>query len=245
MRTLSNAGLIDVWERGAAEHPVDRALTLLSICTGEPSDTLAGLSIGARDRKLMQVYEQLFGPVLNAFARCPACDEPHEYTLSTHDLVTPPASDERNAISLTTSDAIFALRLPNSLDLRAVVSCVDPELAGRILAERCVLEAHIAGKSIPSNELPHDAIEPISSALAAADPAAEVLIGLNCIACSHQWQVALDIERFLWSKITAASKRLLREVHALASAYGWSEADILALSPARRQIYMELAWAAS
>jgi hypothetical protein len=32
----------------------------------------------------------------------------------------------------------------------------------------------------------------------------------------------------------------LREVHTLAWAYGWREADILAMSPARRQFYIEL-----
>ena len=35
--------------------------------------------------------------------------------------------------------------------------------------------------------------------------------------------------------------RILREVHTLAAAYGWSEAEILALSPARRRVYLELA----
>ena len=32
--------------------------------------------------------------------------------------------------------------------------------------------------------------------------------------------------------------RTLAEVHRLASAYGWREQDILALSPARRQLYL-------
>jgi hypothetical protein len=32
----------------------------------------------------------------------------------------------------------------------------------------------------------------------------------------------------------------LREVHVLASANGWSEAEILALSPQRRQRYLEI-----
>jgi hypothetical protein len=33
---------------------------------------------------------------------------------------------------------------------------------------------------------------------------------------------------------------VLREVHILASAYGWREDDILAMSPARRRIYLEM-----
>ena len=39
---------------------------------------------------------------------------------------------------------------------------------------------------------------------------------------------------------SARAGALLHEVHRLASAYGWSEAQILALSPARRAQYLAL-----
>ena len=68
-----------------------------------------------------------------------------------------------------------------------------------------------------------------------------MLVNLSCAACSHAWQVTLDIERFLWTKVCATAKRLLRDVHTLASAYGWREPDILSLSSTRRQIYVEMA----
>jgi hypothetical protein len=53
----------------------------------------------------------------------------------------------------------------------------------------------------------------------------------------------LDIERFLWAKINAVARRLLHEVHILAQVYHWSEAEILALTPTRRQFYLEMAQA--
>ena len=98
---------------------------------------------------------------------------------------------------------------------------------------------------MPAAGLSEDVMEAIASRLAAADPLAEVLIDLSCLACRHQWQVLLDIERFLWTKISVLARRLLQEVHALASAYGWTEREILALSPARRQSYLEMAWQTS
>jgi hypothetical protein len=73
-----------------------------------------------------------------------------------------------------------------------------------------------------------------------ADPQAEVQLALACPACRHQWQVSFDIVSYFWSEINARSQRLLWEVHALASAYGWREADILAISPQRRQFYLEM-----
>ena len=42
------------------------------------------------------------------------------------------------------------------------------------------------------------------------------------------------------TELEAQAKRLLRSVHVLASAYGWSESEILALSEARRDAYVEL-----
>jgi hypothetical protein len=240
----SNSGLIALWERGSGQHPVDRALMLLSACSpSESHDELARLSIGARDTRLLEIYERLFGPSLNAFAQCPACNEPLEYTLSTHELKASTSSPaDLPPLILDDGRISLRLRLPDSLDLRALSTCTEPEHAAKMLTERCIVEATLGGQTIPPADLPPDITETISAALAAADPGAEMLIDLNCTVCSHAWQVTLDIERFLWSKISTTAKRLLRDVHALASAYGWREPDILALSTVRRQTYVEMAW---
>jgi hypothetical protein len=41
--------------------------------------------------------------------------------------------------------------------------------------------------------------------------------------------------------LTTWVRRLLREVHTLALAYGWREADILNMSARRRRFYLEMA----
>ena len=55
-----------------------------------------------------------------------------------------------------------------------------------------------------------------------------------------RWRAVFDIVTFFWSEIEAWACRILREVHILASAYGWCERDILALTSARRQFYLEM-----
>jgi hypothetical protein len=50
--------------------------------------------------------------------------------------------------------------------------------------------------------------------------------------------VPFDIVTFLWREIENLAGHLLRDVHTLASAYGWRESDILALSAARRDFYL-------
>jgi hypothetical protein len=234
--------MMAVWERGVNEHPVDRALTLLSAYSPESREELAQLSIGNRDARLLEMYQHLFGPELPAFAGCPACGESLEYKLSTHELLELSASTaEPAALAVESGGLWMRLRLPDSLDLRAIATCQDQESALRLLSERCVVEATLDGSPVVPTDLSSQVIETVSSALATADPRAEMLINLSCAACSHNWHVTLDIERFLWTKVCAAAKRLLRDVHTLASVYGWREPDILALSPARRQIYVEMA----
>ena len=45
----------------------------------------------------------------------------------------------------------------------------------------------------------------------------------------------------VWSDLTDWVGRTLTEVHQLARAYGWSEAEILAMSGWRRRWYLEAA----
>ncbi len=84
----------------------------------------------------------------------------------------------------------------------------------------------------------------LAAGLAEADPGAELLLELLCPACGHAWDEALDVASFFWAELDVQARRLLREVHVLARAYAWREADILALSPRRRRLYLEMvtAW---
>ena len=245
MRIPSNTELLAAWERGSSEKPVDRALTLLSMCMPEPRNDLARLSIGARDRTLIALHELLFGPTLDAFAECPFCSEAMEYSMSTRDLLASVDAADPAALILTTDHGAVTLRTPDSTDLQAICDATDPASAATRLVERCIVHASTDGQAVPIASLPPQVLDRIPDALAAADPAAEILILLSCSRCSHTWQISFDVEPFLWSKLSARAKRLLHEVHTIASTYGWSEPEILNLSPARRQSYVEMAWTAS
>jgi hypothetical protein len=80
----------------------------------------------------------------------------------------------------------------------------------------------------------------IAEGMAQADPQAMVQLSLTCPACGQRWLAAFDIAAYLWAEVDDWAKRTLRDVHVLASAYSWREADILALSPTRRRLYLDL-----
>jgi hypothetical protein len=243
MRALSASEMIAVWERGAAQHPLDRALTLLEASCGEPRERLALASIGQRDALLLRTHQQNFGEALQAFAECPQCHQHLEYSLSAQKIAARSSQlfrEDEPRLSLTEGEMNLQLRLPNSFDLGAVAACSNVSAARRLLAERCVVQAVREGCAVSAPDLTDSAVDNIAAHLADADPQADVLIDLTCAACSHAWQVILEIELFLWIKINALAKRLLRDIHTLALAYGWSEHEILSLSPLRRQAYLEM-----
>ena len=152
---------------------------------------------------------------------------------------SPAIAEQANVHTLHYRDTEIRFRLPNSYDLAALLNCADVEQARALLAHRCILESSGVGAQRAA-PLPGDLLDELAHAITELDPQAEILLDLQCPNCGHGWQMLFEIETFLWAEISAAAKRLLREVHTLARFYGWRESEILSLSPRRRQSYLEL-----
>lgn len=243
MHALSASQLLDVWEQGLAQQSAQRALTLLSAASPQtPPDMLAERSIGHRDADLLTLREWTFGSKLASVTTCPACRERLELSFNVADIRVSPESEAAGVLSLSVADYDLRFRLPNSRDLAAFADrdCGDDaETTSHRLLERCLLDAQQGGKQMSVDELPADVIDAIVERMAGADPQADVQLALNCPVCEHQWKATFDILTYFWSEIEAWVQRTLREVHSLASAYGWREADILAMSAWRRRFYLQ------
>lgn len=242
MRSLSAQSLLRVWEVGQLQHPIDRALTLLAFAHPEkvPSE-LVSLSIGQRDGYLLTLREQTLGSKLDGFTECPQCHERLEFDLDISAIrFTDPTQAIQPEYSLSLEGFDLRFRLLNSQDLATIVECQDADTARLGLIERCLLEVSHNGKPVPSHELPEAAIAHLTERIVECDPQAEVLIPLTCAACGHAWSTVFDILDFFWTELSAMAQRLLLEVHLLAQAYGWHEADILSMSAIRRQYYLNL-----
>lgn len=245
MPSLSAEHIVRVWELGQRQHPLDRALTCLQFALPEVSwESLAALSVGQRDAYLLALREQTFGPQLDSLATCPKCQEQLEFSLSTTDLriteLGPLSVGPAQQHQCQVNDLTLQFRLPNSLDLAAVVTEANSAVARQQLAQRCLMQVEQAGQVVEMASIPESAIATLSQQLVEVDPQAEILLDLDCPACEHPWQILFDIVDFLWTELAAQAKRLLSEVHQLARFYGWREADILAMTSLRRQYYLEL-----
>lgn len=117
--------------------------------------------------------------------------------------------------------------------------------ARRALLNRCVVSVLRSGRPVPADrlpaaELPELVQRRLAEAAARADPAADVTLNVACPECGEATRAELDIASYLWAELDHWARDLLLDVHLLATAYGWSEPQILALSPLRRRYYLEL-----
>lgn len=241
MRALSAPELLGVWERGLAQRPAERALTLLAAACPETSpDALASMTVGQRDAGLLALRKWAFGSELAGVVVCPGCGERLELNFGIEDIRVGSEAEPEGGMSLTACGYELRFRLPNSLDLIALEEQADPDRSRLLLFRRCLLSARRDGEEEFTDQLSADVIDAVAECMAEHDPQADVQLAGACPLCGYQWRGVLDIVSFLWSEIDAWAQRLLREVHILASTYGWHERDILALSPCRRQLYLEM-----
>jgi hypothetical protein len=238
MRPLSAAQLLAAWERGLGETRWRRALPLLAASSSDSTEGVAVLSVGERDRRLLQLREWVFGSELGSVANCESCGERLEWTVDTASLLAAPASLTEGAF--TSDDYEIAFRLPNTLDLEVVGQTTDADVARAALLARCVTSASRGGVAVGPEELPEAVTDALAEKMAEIDPQADVQMDLTCPACEHRWQALFDIESFFWTELQSWAQRILSEVHLLACAYGWREKDILELSAFRRQFYLSL-----
>lgn len=239
-RALSASQLLDIWEQGLPQQSTERALTLLSAAFPHtPPDVLAQRSIGQRDAALLTLREWTFGPKVASIATCPACSERLELSFKVGDIRVSPESEPAEILSLSVADYEVRFRLPNSRDMAAITDQDDDDANAHRLLQRCLLDAQQDGNSLRVDQLPTDVTDAVVQRMADADPQADVQLALTCPVCEHHWKATFDIVTFFWSEIDAWVQHTLREVSRLASAYGWREADILAMSAWRRRFYLQ------
>lgn len=227
---LTAADWLAAWEAGRALPALIQPCRLLApLLAGGMAEALA-LPLGQRDRLLLQLHTSLFGRALPTTGRCPQCHEVLELQLDGPSLLV---AATRMPPAVAIDGQRHPLRLPSSSDLQALAQQQLTLAEGRHwLAARC-----LTGDSPPL--LDEMAVAAIAAAVAEADPQATIELALACPACGHGWPELFDIGSYLWSRLCHWAERLLDEVHLLASRYGWSEAQILALSPARRAHYLQ------
>jgi len=235
MQPLSDADFLSLWESGLRRHPLDRALLALASALPEMSYAeLADWPLGRRNRALTNLRCLCFGPALRAWTACVKCSEKLEFEMNAQLL-----AGEGTEVRIEMQEPIIVngrtIRLPTSRDLARAAVETDPMAGAVSIVENCLVETG------PPPAWSEEELSAIAERMALADPLAETRLTLRCPNCGNEWQETLDIVSFFWTEIEARVRQVLFAIHTLASAYGWSETEILSLSENRRALYLEMA----
>jgi len=183
--------------------------------------------VGARHRAmlaLLQVSEAI--DAVACTTCCPACGERAELALPLGDLQALPSGGA--AVEVVIGGRRLCLRRPTGDDLRAWREA-PPHNRGEVL--QSLLQD---GELQPGDE------ETVARALADADPLVAFSVQCACPACGEMADHEVDLEALVLQRLAQRQHAVLREVHRLASHYGWTEAQVFAVAPSRRARYLAL-----
>jgi len=230
MQYPSSACLLQAWEFAASERPVRRPLSWLSSAFGWSRSDLENLSLGERDRLILQARCLLFGTKMTGLVECKACNEQVECEIPVRALLDVPRVSN-SMVSIEGEGFQVDVRMITAGDVEAVSNTPD---CRELLFRRCVIHG-----SWPETQA-ESVIQVAGERLADADPLANISIDLVCPNCSASFAPTFDPWKFLWDELEIWARRVLQQVHFLASAYGWTEDQVLSLSASRRALYLQL-----
>ena len=197
-----------------------------------PGDA-ARLAVADRDRLLAAVQRDLFGDRVEADALCRHCARPFAVAFSLTAMVDGQRAPRPDVVEGPDAAGWYRLgatvfRLPTSEDLAAVSGVPADERRGALLA-RCIRAGSEVGRE-----------DEIEAAMAALGPVLDLDLDATCPHCATRQDVRFAIERYLLASLANERRFVVREVHRIAAAYGWSYDAIMALPRRDRQDYVRL-----
>ena len=237
MRALAGELLLAAWERGAPEHTLRRALTLLGAARLDmDAGQLGALPLAERNLLLVRLHELTFGPVLSMFGVCPKCGARLEFAVPAAGLAAQLADQAPASPVMTWHEdgRRYRLRAVATDDLLATLATPQPAAAQELLLARCLEVSPAPGPGAPLTS------PAVLRRFEELNAAAELSCAVDCPECSCRELLDLDLARFVWTEVRQAARRLLGDIHLLASAYGWSERAIIRMGAGRRTAYLEM-----
>lgn len=191
-------------------------------------------AVGVRSAALLRLLAATeAAQLLGLTARCSnaPCGAAFEFELPLPELVDSAGATMQLRVALDATRCV-TLRRPTGDDLRA---WRNQHFASRDEAVRTMLATLLLeGQLGPDDEAR------LSEAIAALDPLVAFAVDCACPACNAPNSVAVDLEALTLARLAARQRSLLREVHCLASHYGWTEQEALAIPVRRRAQYLAL-----
>jgi hypothetical protein len=211
-----------------------RCALALGSLTPPSTDTLRLLTVGDRAALALKLRALSYGARMDGALRCPRCDARLDLDLNAESLLLPPLTAPAPVYEVALEGVRVMFRLPTGDD-ESVTAGMSVDEGERELLRRCIVRIEP-----PDAALSEPLLDAISQAMLDCDPQAEMVFEMDCPECGAGFSARFDPEAFLLREIEQRGRQVYREVHTLALAYHWSEAEILALPHPRRQMYLSL-----
>jgi len=222
--------ILSLWERAVGRSRWDRDDALLADA-GRPR------GLGDRNRALLAIHAALFGRDWQLGSDCPDCGTECEFAVDAvalADALTV-ATPDADSSSVECQGRAISLRAPTLDDLQAAAAHGDVASGVRTLLARCILTP------VDLAQMGEEDVAKLELGIEKLDRAAIVTFALTCPDCGHEWTSPLDVGNALWAELVRAAELSFLDIDALARTYGWTEEQIIGLSPVRRAAYLQLA----
>ena len=216
--------------------PLDQGLLAIHAAFPEARETVADWPLGQRNRALAELHSSYFGHALEGWTSCRQCGEKSDVYIDGRALAEQPQSQHAELIVIHADLRAADEPGPCACRARARRSGGTDAAAVRLLRV-----CRVDGGDDAEQTWSEEELEQAGEKMAAADPLAENRrLNFECpVLRSHLPREVSTCRRSVGGA-GALARRLVMDVHALASADGWSEREILALSEHRRRLYLEM-----
>jgi hypothetical protein len=177
---------------------------------------------------------QYFGERIESTVPCRACEHGFELNFSLRTLMGDLSPHQNACVTGPDDNGIYTLadgrrfRLPTAADQRRVLG-FETEQATTALLESCI----VGGE--PGSDL-----ETLQTAMATVGPIVDLDLNASCPECGSEQIVRFDIQSYLLQVLAHEKRFLNREIHRIATVYGWGAREILGLSRDDRRTYVRL-----
>lgn len=230
--------LLAAWEAAAAAPPSVRGAVLAGSCGAvESVDAALDLPLAAQADLLARLYGESFSQDVEGSLTCAACGAVAEVRLplSAFAAADDGSDGRRRSVALPGGGAAV-VRALTARDLLEAAGADDP---ARTLVERSVTDAE--GLPLDPAGLDEAARTDVDAAAESLAGGAALVLRAVCPGCGADVVAPADVGVLLWDRVAALAPIVLAEVAELATAFGWSQAEVLSLSALRRAAYLELA----
>lgn len=223
---------------GVAARVTEILAQAVATLGGQPAGyrELASLCVADRQLLMLRLGQRLDGDRVWLTGCCEACRSPFDFSLERSAVPITPAGAGYPLASATLRGQRVTLRVPTGADQEQLAE-LDDRAALETLLKRCLvaIDGRPPGTCFAADLAPEE-LALLEQAVEGVAPGLATRLLVACPECGAKQTLRFDPYDFRSLSVEA----LLREVHLLASAYHWSEAEILALPTERRRHYLRL-----